>query len=83
MLWEVSLADATGYHLCCILLGAEDMLAAPRLYAQGKHPAACQALSYGLLLHAIVVEAWSQWSFPLTICTTRSHEIGASCRESL
>jgi hypothetical protein len=42
-----TLADATGYHLCCILLGAEAMLAAPRLNAQGKHPAVCQALSYG------------------------------------
>ena len=41
------LADATGYHLCCLLLGVEGMLAAPRLFAQGKHPAICQGLSYG------------------------------------
>jgi dipeptidyl aminopeptidase/acylaminoacyl peptidase len=41
------LADATGYHLCCLLLGVEGVLAAPRLFAQGKHPAICQGLSYG------------------------------------
>jgi dienelactone hydrolase len=40
-----TLADATGYHLCCIPLGASGVLGAPRLFAQGKHPVTCQALS--------------------------------------
>lgn len=40
-----TLADATGYHLCCIPVGAEGVLGAPRLFAQGKPPAICQALS--------------------------------------
>jgi dipeptidyl aminopeptidase/acylaminoacyl peptidase len=41
-----ALADATGYHLCCLPVDAEGMLGTLPLFAQGKSPAICQALSY-------------------------------------